>query len=567
MYLDKCTLSGIVSKMSLFRVHGGLLFLLSLLFLSGTLPGCRRSAHPVSKSLVSIDSLLVNNPSSAYDSLCGIKTDLMSEQDRVYHDLLLTIAQHKNNIPFQQDSIISSVCTWYKKGTDWHNQARSLFYYGLVQNAVSGNQEKALEAMQEARRIIEEKKIEDDRLKALLYAYLGKINSKANNSSEAVSFFRKAVSAEKRLGNPRNLILDYSDLLINLVMAGELEEASSVLGDLDKLRATNPVIRLRGPENAKAIYYLYGKENLDSAYFYCVKSDIPNIDKGAQQKQLASIYRKKQMPDSALVYERLAYSNRSVSDSILHHIYFRNLSDLFSQLGNADSAAIYARMAYQSLYDNTEQKVEKRILELEKQYDMASKDAQIQQIKMSRQIGYLTIALLLLALAFVLYLLFIRRKQLLAKQRQVELTQLLANQQQQALDMQQIRLKKEMLVKRFCLASAKNHQNTLSLLEKLKGKTSTRSVDSLQREISQITLTLRTGFNTNYNEALNESQELLSPEQRTKIDQISGGRSKIVWLLKDLGFSIEEIAIYTCTSPESVRTLLHKSNKKLISQY
>lgn len=88
--------------------------------------------------------------------------------------------------------------------------------------------------------------------------------------------------------------------------------------------------------------------------------------------------------DSAVYYTQLALQYHPSSDRQTIHVYYHDLSDLYWQQGNADSSAHYARRAYEALHAQQDKRAEKRILELEKQYDVASRDAALERVRRSR---------------------------------------------------------------------------------------------------------------------------------------------------------------------------------------
>ena len=98
----------------------------------------------------------------------------MNEGENAYYNLLSTIAQHKNNVPFSSDSLIASSREWFAdKGKDRHNLARSLFYNGLVLYTLSGGDTTAYCYLRDALQLIDDGLVEDDRLASLACAYLG----------------------------------------------------------------------------------------------------------------------------------------------------------------------------------------------------------------------------------------------------------------------------------------------------------------------------------------------------------------------------------------------------------
>ena len=66
-----------------------------------------------------------------------------------------------------------------------------------------------------------------------------------------------------------------------------------------------------------------------------------------------------------------------------------------------------------------------------------------------------------------------------------------------------------------------------------------------------------------FSKALSENIAALPPEIRKSAEKLSGERSKIVYILSELGYEDSEIAEFTCTSSDSVRTI-NNNNKKLL---
>lgn len=494
---------------------------------------CQPSSYDLSKRLSSIDELLYSAPSVALDSLQSLDGfDLKDEQ--AYYGLLLTIAQHKNSIPFESDSVIAASREWFASGKDYRNQARSTFYHGLVLSYLAPYDTMAHHYMQQARTIIEEKNVQDDRLSALLYAFLGKINNNNHNPETAVAYYTKAVAAEARLNNPRNLILDYCALVNNLLET-DVNEAKQQLQALDSVIACHPEIRLTAPDNTKALFYLYGEENLDSAALYCHRWKAYGVDLGTKASLLATIYERKGKLDSALVYQRIAIDKKRPTDSLRYYVLYAKIANLFQQRGESDSAAVYALAAYNTLRDSYKANTEKRILELEKKYDLASRNAELEKARHHRNLLIILLSSVLLLSATLCYFLILRKQQFKAEQVRNSLIQ----------------------------AAAKTHQYTLSKLSELTDKPKSRTVESLQDQIKDITKNLRIGFSNNFTEAIEMNLDSFSPKIKESLSKLEGARAKTVYVLSEYGLSFEEIAEYTCTSVDSVRVTVNK-NKKIL---
>lgn len=511
------------------RSVSGCLFLLSVYC-------CSTNNGQYYESLASIDHILNEQPKAAQDSLKELDPKLMNEGENAYYNLLSTIAQHKNHIAFLSDSSISLARLYFLQHTkDHHQQARSCFYNGLVLYKISPNDTMSFHYMKRSAEIMENNNIEDDKLIALIAAFLGKIHDSKGNTKEAIPYLQTAVEAEKRLGNVRNQVIDYCSLLISLVKSGD-ERSHQICQEMDSVVSIHPEFYSNNVDNAKAVYYFNARHQMDSALHYCQRWNPAPIDIGAKQNMMAGIYRQKGQLDSAIFWEKSSYAHARPSDSLYRHIYYRHLASDYDQLGNADSAAHYALMAYQALYEQQERRTEKRILELEKQYDLSAREAELERARYRQNLLTVIVAALLLLTGSLVLLVRNRNRKLCAEQ----------------------------VTRSIIQASAKTHQNTLSQLKPLCVRRKSYTADELQSELGRITSDIRRGFTQNFSDAIEKNRQALTLRQQEILQQLSGERAKTVFLLDELGYTEEEIAEYTCTSIDSVRVT--KNNIRRVVQ-
>lgn len=501
--------------------------------------GCIPNQHHA-QSLASIDKMLNAAPAEALDSLSAMDVHSLSYSEKAYYNLLFTIAQHKNHIPFTNDSAIAFAHQYFQKQTeDYYNQARSGFYLGLVLYKLSSSDERAYSYMREAANLIQKHAIDDNRLSALLYAFLGRINDHNLNYEEAISFFQAAVEAEKALGNQRNLILDYCDLIVALTRVNSIR-VHSVYQELEHTLDENVDIHLENVNNTKAIYYLHADKNLDSAYHYCMKWKPAPSDKGAQQRMLASICQEMGKTSEAIAYEKAAYASRRPADSLSYHIFYRNLADLYEQLGDTDSTAHYAQLAYKALHDSFEQKTEKRILELEKQYDVASRVAAIERERRVRNV-----ALLLLAFALVIAALLFWQWRLMRRNE--------ALRQREAL--------KDAVAKSIVnavVATYSGINKRLAVIHNLPDKERQDALNSfIQENKMNTSRNLLAALESNYNDL---------PEDVRQVDAVlDGAQQRAVFILTEMGFGPGEIGKMLGISSSQVRTVKTTVRDRIVS--
>lgn len=507
-----------------------LILALGILFIAG----CKPTIPSHWKKLIEIDSLLTKDPAVARDSLILLNTNDLSESEKAYYGLLFTIAQHKNRIPFTDDSSITASRKWFETSHDYHNRARAYFYNGLVISKLSGKDTTALSYYQYACKTIDKYSIQDDRLAALVYSYRGRIHEHVLNLEEALNCYQKAVDYESKLGNIPNLLIDYCDLICCQVALGQEKEAAESIEDLDRVVVLHPEIQINAINNAKAIYYLHCDENLDSALVYCSKWKPASVDVGAKNKLLASIYTRKGELVNAIVYEKKAYEDQRKDEESYSYHYFHKLASLYDHIGETDSSAHYANLAYDALYNYIDQRTNKRVLELEKQYDLTAKEAELEKVQYQQRLLVMgLVALALLAGGLVL---------------------LLRNRSRE--------LRAEKITRSFVQAAAKTHQNTLSFLKPLTTKPKSSTVEGLQASIAGIATDLRKGFTKNFSEAIEENKGALTSRQQKNLEKLNGERAKTIFILSELGYTEQEIAEYTCTSVDSVRTMTN-NNKRI----
>jgi len=123
------------------------------LLLAITLSGCRSETRVNQLFLSSIDSMMTNNPDTAYKVLKGISPDeLNTRRERAYYALLLTQARHKNYIPLRNDSLINVAVNYYKGKRDREKYAKALLYKGICIEEMNDPQ-KAIEVYAEAEKV------------------------------------------------------------------------------------------------------------------------------------------------------------------------------------------------------------------------------------------------------------------------------------------------------------------------------------------------------------------------------------------------------------------------------
>jgi len=123
------------------------------LLLVTILSGCRSKSRVNQLFLSSVDSMMTDNPDTAYKMLKDISPDeLNTRRERAYYALLLTQARHKNYIPLRNDSLINVAVNYFRGKQDREKYARALLYKGICIEEMN-DPRKAIEVYAEAEKV------------------------------------------------------------------------------------------------------------------------------------------------------------------------------------------------------------------------------------------------------------------------------------------------------------------------------------------------------------------------------------------------------------------------------
>lgn len=276
--------------------------------------GCGRADNA---SLVAIDSLIVQNPDSAYQLLATMPADsLTSDDDRAYHALLTTIADYKAYHPITSDSLINIAITHYDHdGTNPDKRMRSLLYKGAVMNEL-GNPEDAVEYYKRAESVCDTSDVYHmgyiNMRKATLYQL-------ANSDSMAIVNYRKALRYFKKTNNKH-----YESLCLNSlgVLYSQREKYDLAMEELQKgislAESTKDTIVLC--EGYNALCHLLYRRGLYADVVkvsnQLFKTNIHNAISRSGYDIVSISFSKLGFPDSASKYFEMAPKPLVVEDTI-----------------------------------------------------------------------------------------------------------------------------------------------------------------------------------------------------------------------------------------------------------
>lgn len=370
------------------------------------------------RKLIMTDSLVYENVKAAEDSLLKIVPKELSSRNRAYYYLLNTIVRNRLDKGFSSDSAINAAVEGLRNPIPDQNLGRALIYQGVVRYQVKNTLDslvfvplKEVEAMIE---VYPDLVPVQEEIK--LWFYLGILHYNNRNDNLAESFLDKALNRANEMRDVETQVVTSLAVFWRYLSSGNNEKAISVLDNLESLSGVSPELRY-DIINAKAAFYL-----LQGDYANALKGyrDLENqITVMKEKPKLSNVYYSicraysgLGKVDSALVFAQKAVDHLpdSVSENDDFHL-FSNLGSLAMQQGEFKLAAEQYKKATDFLVENAEERTRKKILELEKQYDLSQ--ARIETLRQKQKLQRFTFAysavFVLLLFIFLIHFLNLKR--------------------------------------------------------------------------------------------------------------------------------------------------------------
>lgn len=509
------------------------------------------------KRLVFADSLLQSDPKRALDSLQNFRNTLFSSENKAYYYLLLTIANDKNDV-LDDDSLISVSIDFYKDKRDYYNYARSLTYKAIIRYINNNRDTSSFELFKTAEKIYVENDIKDKRLLGNIYTYIGRINKADGNFELAQDYFLKALNFYKTNNNIDNYIISIIDIIwikINLKDYKNIPPYIKLLEETDNI----PQYFLRNLYNTYAVYYA-SILDYNKAIDFTRKNIALNTQNCVEPNQcysLSAYYLKLGQLDSSIHYAER--SIMSIKDSIAsnNYHYYKHLADMYRIGGNYKSASDYYFKAYQFHQRYLEEVSSKKILELEKRYNVQAKDLQLSiSDEKNRFLKLVVIGISITSILLLVIFWFrvkISRKELEIRRHKEEIKAQIA----------ESKLKKQRVINNLMkISTALLPEITNDYLKIANNKY------SLSPELYEDLIKLNKRYNNEYRKNINsvinsELIEILDYLPLEFVEQLSTNE-KLVLFLTEEGYSTSQIAEILNNTANSVRTskmrLLQKIN-------
>ncbi|MHB9054869.1 MAG: tetratricopeptide repeat protein [Paludibacteraceae bacterium] len=389
--------------------HIFILLLIPLILLS-----CQSNQDTTDYNLLAaLDDRLDANSEAVLDSLNRINPDKLSSDNKAYYYLIEIIAKDRTCYQFTSDSIITRTVNSFSLYRDRHSgiYARSLLYQGLVRFRMGIKDSTAYLPIKEAKLIFSKLNPPDMKNQFFCCYYLGSIHIQNSNSVLSEKYFNEALSFASVLKDSAYLYMINKELFWIKMGNKDYNGARKVLNRLNNMELSRNNYPISFYNMMAVFYQETGrlKEALTyEKYTLNEKLKLGSTDLSSNYYNLSNIHKNLKQLDSALYYGNFAAASNTDSTNRLKYFYYKNIGEISSALGNwSESSAAYKK-AFEWVLNHEEQKLDTKIMELEKKYDLS--EEQNRTLKLKIKNTYLISALILLLIT-VFILLFIFRKQ------------------------------------------------------------------------------------------------------------------------------------------------------------
>lgn len=386
------------------------------------LAGCRHHSATM-QELTRIDSMVYHqHEKEALALLQQMNTEQFSNEERAYHDVLLSMAMYKNYIPCATDSAINEAVNYYKKSGDDLKYLKALVAQGCVNEDI-GHLEQAVESYHHAEELpltTDSAMIAYAKLRlGMLYQgqVIGSNTIVLHKYKEALPLFRgigdkhyEQVCLSSIGGLYRNIDEKHDSAVICMKQAIELGREQ---GDEYSVFANRFIL---------SEYYLVREQNYQKSKRYAlqaISADPAIIDHPRAHYRLASSYLFLGQPDSAVYYLNKAPVTKTALDSI---VYYELMSELEHRYWkNEGKSKNFIQLAHAIADSLTVNGLNDRLLAVEKKYDVQL--AELNQLKNESRFksAMLLAALLALGMLALAFMVWKYRNQLKMRQHEVEM--------------------------------------------------------------------------------------------------------------------------------------------------
>ncbi len=531
-----------------------------LLFLLVLLISCSRerengSQQLINQRLANLDKSIYTSPKQVIDSLDRIDNMILNEENRAYSRLIRTISFEYLNGKTPSDTAILVPSYIFRAKEDTYNYTRALLFNGAALFNTNRNDSTAYTLIRDAENQFVRTGIKDYNLGSTLYLYLGRIYRARDNREEATKAVIKCMELCNKAGNKYTMLnarlelfwinfgqRQYTDALLQLTYFADETDLPPYLS----YNLSNALYYYHTAKKDYTIAVEYLKKMMQTA-----KDAKLDVNYSQLHYMVAASFKRHGNRDSTLYYSKLSVASIRDSASINGHFYHRYLAELYAENGDYKEAYESYKKAYQ-IYIRAFTKInQERVTEIERKYDIKSRETIIKSLKNQRTILIFTIiGITVLSLA-TLYIL----SRVLKKHHKKAVTAV----------KDKVHFKQE---NRKLWITSELCKNTSFVLPQLIDgvykealrcrKVSSDTFDSLNSVIDQANLMTRSALSsiTSREEFMEMYSHLPNMDKLTDYE-------KLIYVLSEDGFSNQEIGDFLNTTQSSIRSLKGRIHKKI----
>lgn len=380
---------------------------------------CDTQLTPYMEQLTQWDKALENNPETIGDSLATLNVAKLNKAEKAYYYLLEAAVADKNLKQLKNDSTLLISERYYNSKKDYYALARTQYYLSKYQKEL----QKIYELLKTAEINFEKSPKDDYHILGLIYYWLGQIQYRQYNTSEAELYYKKSNQIYSEVKD--SLYMIYSLRQLGRIYSNQksfdlakknFAEALNILDNIDDVNSTQ-ITQLYASILINQSLLFQKTGDLDSAFVIskkCIsiieKRNIPI--KSSFYFIFIKILKLKGEIDSCKYYG-IKMKNAAFKENNLFNLVncYKTLSQIEEEQKNYQKACEF-NSKYNELKDELNSKHEREILkELEQKYALAEKEKENLKDR-NKSLWYFTISLTIALTASIvaLYFSWIHRK-------------------------------------------------------------------------------------------------------------------------------------------------------------
>ena len=364
--------------------------------------GCVETHENYPTPMIQADSLMEIEPKKTLDKLLSLHDSIseMSEETRVYYDLLCLKARDKAYITHTSDSIISKIVEFYEEYGDRDKLMEAYFYMGRVNRDLQ-DAPRALEYFHKAVDISGD--TQKSNLVSRIYSQMGTLYAMQEMYEEAMPIYKKAILYKELAKNNTSLMFPTRDIARIYNAIAEKDSAIVYYNKALEIAKKSNQIK-NGLEIQCEISRVYMEKEMYNEAFTSLYPTLNNkLDKDStfSYSELGTLHLKTNKLDSASFY-----LNKAVFSTNLYTIRdaYNYLSKLEEIQQNYKDAIKYARLHQQCEDSIRKISTSSEIRKVRSLYNYQKKEKENQHLKLAntnKQLYISQLALLIVLITFV----------------------------------------------------------------------------------------------------------------------------------------------------------------------